>query len=173
MGRNKNLLLFICVLFIINISSFNVQALSTSFSKNAIGNVNIVSTSDASLEKIEAWARSKNATETFISLAKIYKKYAESRGGINWVLAYVQAAKETGYGRFGGVLDESYHNPCGLKNPAGGDDYDPNAHKRFDNWEQGIIAHLDHLALYAAANGFPKTIYVDKWKDEAFASNET
>ena len=173
MGRNKNLLLFICVLFIINVSSFNVQALSTSLSKNAIGNVNIVSTSDASLEKIEAWARSKNATETFISLAKIYKKYAESRGGINWVLAYVQAAKETGYGRFGGVLDESYHNPCGLKNPAGGDDYDPNAHKRFDNWEQGIIAHLDHLALYAAANGFPKTIYVDKWKDEALASNET
>ena len=173
MGRNKNLLLFICVLFIINVSSFNVQALSTSLSKNAIGNVNIVSTSDASLEKIEAWARSKNATETFVSLAKIYKKYAESRGGINWVLAYVQAAKETGYGRFGGVLDESYHNPCGLKNPAGGDDYDPNAHKRFDNWEQGIIAHLDHLALYAAANGFPKTIYVDKWKDEALASNET
>ena len=59
MGRNKNLLLFICVLFIINISSFNVQALS----KEAIGNVNIVSTSDASLEKIEAWARNKNATE--------------------------------------------------------------------------------------------------------------
>ena len=169
MGRNKNFLLFICVLFIINISSFNVQALS----KEAIGNVNIVSTSDASLEKIEAWARNKNATETFVSLAKIYKKYAESRGGINWVLAYVQAAKETGYGRFGGVLDESYHNPCGLKNPAGGDDYDPNAHKRFDNWEQGIIAHLDHLALYAAANGFPKKIYVDKWKDEALASNET
>ena len=76
MGRNKNLLLFICVLFIINVSSFNVEALSTSLSKNAIGNVNIVSTSDASLEKIEAWARSKNATETFISLAKIYKKYA-------------------------------------------------------------------------------------------------
>ena len=71
MGRNKNLLLFICVLFIINVSSFNVQALS----KKAIGNVNIVSTSDASLEKIEAWARSKNATETFVSLAKIYKKY--------------------------------------------------------------------------------------------------
>ena len=95
-------------------------------------------------------------------MAKIYKKYAESRGGINWVLAYVQAAKETGYGKFGGVLDESYHNPCGLKNPSGGDDYDADAHKKFDNWEQGVLAHLDHLALYAAADGFPKTTYVEK-----------
>ena len=169
MGRNKNLLLFICVLLIINVSSFNVQALS----KKAIGNVNIVSTSDASLEKIEAWARSKNATETFVSLAKIYKKYGESRGGINWVLAYVQAAKETGYGRFGGVLDESFCNPCGLKNPAGGSDYDPNAHKKFDNWDQGVSAHLDHLALYAGADNFPKTSYIDKWKAEGLATGET
>ena len=173
MGRKKFLVLFVCVLFIFNVFNFNVQALSSSSSSKAIGNVNIVSTVDTSLEAVEAWARSKNATETFIGLAKIYKKYAESRGGVNWVLAYVQAAKETGYGKFGGVLDESYHNPCGLKNPSGGGDYDANAHKKFDNWEQGVIAHLDHLALYAAADGYPKTSYVDSWKDEALASNET
>ena len=173
MGRKKFLVLFVCVLFIFNVFNFNVQALSSSSGSKAIGNVNIVSTVDTSLEAVEAWARSKNATETFIGLAKIYKKYAESRGGVNWVLAYVQAAKETGYGKFGGVLDESYHNPCGLKNPSGGGDYDPNAHKKFDNWEQGVIAHLDHLALYAAADGYPKTSYVDSWKDEALASNET
>ncbi|MDU5261334.1 MAG: Ig-like domain-containing protein, partial [Clostridium celatum] len=157
----------------LNSFNFNVQALSSNSSSRAIGNVNIVSEVDTSLETIEAWARSKNATETFVGLAKLYKKYAESRGGVNWVLAYVQAAKETGYGRFGGVLDESYHNPCGLKNPSGGDDYDENAHKKFDNWDQGVIAHLDHLALYAAADGYPKTVYVDSWKDEALLSNET
>ena len=173
MGRNKKLLLLICLLFILNVFNFDVQALSSKSSSQAIGNVNIVSSTDTSLETVEAWARSKNATETFVGLAKIYKKYAESRGGVNWVLAYVQAAKETGYGKFGGVLDESYHNPCGLKNPSGGDDYDADAHKKFDNWEQGVLAHLDHLALYAAANGFPKTTYVDKWKDEELASDET
>ena len=173
MGRKKFLVLFVCVLFIFNVFNFNVQALSSNSTSKAIGNVNIVSTVDTSLEAVEAWARSKNATETFVGLAKIYKQYAESRGGVNWVLAYVQAAKETGYGKFGGVLDETYHNPCGLKNPSGGDDYDANAHKRFDNWEQGVIAHLDHLALYAGATGYPKTTYVDSWKDEALASNET
>ena len=173
MGRNKKLLLLICLLFILNVFNFDVQALSSKSSSQAIGNVNIVSSTDTSLETVEAWARSKNATETFVGLAKIYKKYAESRGGVNWVLAYVQAAKETGYGKFGGVLDESYHNPCGLKNPSGGDDYDADAHKKFDNWEQGVLAHLDHLALYASANGFPKTTYVDKWKDEELASDET
>ena len=173
MKKNNFLLVLVCLMFMFNSFNFNVQALTSNLTSRAIGNVNIISTVDTSLETVEAWAISKNATETFVGLAKIYKKYAESRGGINWVLAYVQAAKETGYGKFGGVLDESYHNPCGLKNPSGGDDYDADAHKKFDNWEQGVLAHLDHLALYAAANGFPKTTYVDKWKDEELASDET
>ena len=173
MKKNRFILVLLCLFFMLNSFNFNVQALSSNSSSRAIGNVNIVSEVGTSLETIEAWARSKNATETFVGLAKLYKQYAESRGGVNWVLAYVQAAKETGYGRFGGVLDESYHNPCGLKNPSGGGDYDPNAHKRFDNWEQGVIAHLDHLALYAAADGYPKTVYVDSWKSEGLAANET
>ena len=156
MKKNKSFLLLVCLIFMLNSFTFNVYALNNGTNSRAIGNVKIVSTVDTSLESVEAWARSKNATETFVGLAKLYKQYAESRGGVNWVVAYVQAAKETGYGRFGGVLDESYHNPCGLKNPSGGGDYDPNAHKRFDTWEQGVLAHLDHLALYAGADGYPK-----------------
>ena len=79
MGRNKKLLLLICLLFILNVFNFDVQALSSKSSSQAIGNVNIVSSTDTSLETVEAWARSKNATEAFVGLAKIYKKYAESR----------------------------------------------------------------------------------------------
>ena len=173
MKKNKSFLLLVCLIFMLNSFTFNVYALNSGTSSRAIGNVNIISTVDTSLERVEAWARSKNATETFVGLAKLYKKYAELRGGVNWVVAYVQAAKETGYGKFGGVLDESYHNPCGLKNPEGGDDYDAGAHKKFDNWEQGVLAHLDHLALYAAADGFPKTSYLKNWKDEPLAENET
>ena len=139
----------------------------------AIGNVNILSSDSTTVAQAEAWARAKGATEEFIGLASLYQKYASSRGGVNWVVAYVQAAKETGYGKFGGVLDASYHNPCGLKNSSGGADEDPNAHKRFDNWDQGIIAHLDHLALYAGAVGYPKTNYVSKWQNSNLDSTST
>ena len=173
MFKTKYVSRVLCVLFIVNLFIADLKPLSTSYSSSSIGNIDIISNVDVSVESVEAWAKSKNATETFVSLASIYKKYGQARGGVNWVLAYVQAAKETGYGRFGGVLDESFHNPCGLKVPSGGDDYDPNAHKRFDNWEQGIIAHLDHLALYAGAKGYPKTVYVESWKTESLSINET
>ena len=143
------------------------------FRAAAIGNVNILSSDSTTVAQAEAWARAKGATEEFVGLASLYQKYASSRGGVNWVVAYVQAAKETGYGKFGGVLDASYHNPCGLKNSSGGADEDPNAHKRFDNWDQGIIAHLDHLALYAGAAGYPKTNYVSTWQHSNLDSTST
>ena len=139
----------------------------------AIGNVNILSSDSTTVAQAEAWARAKGATEEFIGLASLYQKYASSRGGVNWVVAYVQAAKETGYGKFGGVLDASYHNPCGLKESSGGSDTDPNAHKRFDNWDQGVIAHLDHLALYAGSAGYPKTNYVSSWNNGNLDSTST
>ena len=123
----------------------------------SILDVNIISNTPVTVEQAKVWARSKNATSTFISLADIYWNYSSKRGGVNPALAYVQAAKETGYGKFTGVLDESYHNPCGMKVTEGGGDKDPNAHKKFDNWEQGVQAQLDHLALYAGATNYPKS----------------
>ena len=173
MFNKRKIVILLSIMMLINFFAINVKAEGYTYFNNTIENINIISIPNVSLESVEAWARSKNATETFVNLAKIYKKYAESRGGVNWVVAYVQAAKETGYGKFGGVLDESYHNPCGLKNPSGGADNDANAHKRFDNWDQGVIAHLDHLALYAAAKGYPKTSYVERWKGSSLSSNET
>ncbi|SJU02468.1 Uncharacterised protein [Clostridioides difficile] len=53
-------------------------------------------------------------------------------------------------------MDESYNNPCGMKTSQGGSDTDPNAHQRFNSWDEGVQAHLDHLALYAGAKGYPK-----------------
>ncbi len=43
-----------------------------------------------------------------------------------------------------------------MKVTAGGADGDPNAHKRFSSWEEGITACVDHLALYAGAPGYPR-----------------
>ena len=116
----------------------------------------IISSPTASVEQMQKWARAKGATETFISLAPKYMKLYSSHGGINPIVAYAQSALETGYGNFGGVIDESYNNPCGMKTKEGGNDNDPNAHQKFDSWEDGISAHLDHLALYTGANGYPR-----------------
>jgi len=116
----------------------------------------IISDSKVTAKQAKQWAKSKGATQTFIDLADIYFKYSPDHGDVNPAIAYVQAAKETGYGKFGGVLDESYHNPCGLKNSSGGGDTDQNAHQRFASWDEGIQAHLDHLALYAGVNGYPR-----------------
>jgi hypothetical protein len=115
----------------------------------------IINPATASYKQAEAWARSLNGTDTFISLARKYWDYAPFYGNVNPVIAYCQAALETGYGKFKGVLDESYKNPCGMKTDKGGSDTDPDAHQRFMSWEDGVKAHLEHLALYAGAAGYP------------------
>ena len=127
----------------------NVQAATTDFK--------IISSTEVTAAQAKKWAKSKGATDTFSNLAALYWKYSEDCGDVNPAIAYVQAAKETGYGKFGGVLDESYHNPCGMKTSSGGGDYDKEAHQRFNSWDEGVQAHMDHLALYAGASGYPKS----------------
>jgi N-acetylmuramoyl-L-alanine amidase len=122
----------------------------------ATSDLKIISDTKVTATQVKKWAKSKGATDTFISLADLYFKYASQHGKVNPAIAYVQAAKETGYGRFGGVLDESFHNPCGLKKSDNGGDTDPNAHHKFASWDEGVQAHLDHLALYAGAAGYPR-----------------
>ncbi|SHK59557.1 N-acetylmuramoyl-L-alanine amidase [Clostridium cavendishii DSM 21758] len=106
-------------------------------------------------DQAKQWAKNKNATDTFIALADLYWKLVSNHGGVNPVVAYAQAALETGFGKFGGILDESFRNPCGLKNSIGSDDK-VTSHAKFNTWEEGVSAHLDHLALYAGANGYPR-----------------
>lgn len=123
----------------------------------AITDTKIISETEITVEQAQKWAKSKGATNTFVELAELYWEYAPEHGGVNPAIAYLQAAKETGYGKFGGVLNESYKNPCGMKTSAGGSDTDPNAHQKFNTWDEGVQAQLDHLALYAGAKGYPKS----------------
>ena len=118
--------------------------------------ISIISSTIVSKYDAKEWAKGRGATDEFIKLADLYWKLCEKRGKVNPALAYVQSAKETNFGKFTGVLDASYHNPCGLKTEQGGGDKEPSAHKRFETWEEGVTAHLDHLALYAGANEYPK-----------------
>lgn len=78
------------------------------------------------------------------------------KNGIDPTILIAQAMKETGYFQYKGVLRPDFCNTCGLKVTKGGGDQDPGAHMRFEYWEDGIMAHSDHLALYAGAIGFPK-----------------
>ena len=151
MNIKKKFIIFIVAFSMIVslVPIMNVQAATTDFK--------IISSTEVTAAQAKKWAKSKGATDTFANLATIYWKYSEDCGDINPAIAYVQAAKETGYGKFGGVLDESYHNPCGMKTSSGGGDYDKEAHQRFNSWDEGVQAHMDHLALYAGASGYPKS----------------
>ncbi|HBY3415493.1 TPA: cell wall-binding repeat-containing protein [Clostridioides difficile] len=114
----------------------------------------------ASLEACLKWAKSKKANDLFIELIPILYDTAVQEG-VNPVLAVAQSAKETGFCNFGGVLDASFKNPCGLKTSVGGSDTDKNAHSRFDTWEEGILAQIQHLCLYAGQDGYPLSNPVD------------
>ncbi len=123
----------------------------------SVKDINIISNTEATANDAKKWAKTKGATEEFLSLADLYWKYSEDCGDVNPAIAYVQSAKETGFGRFGGVLDSSFRNPCGMKTSQGGSDGDKYAHKNFNTWDEGVQAHMDHLALYAGAKGYPKS----------------
>ena len=122
--------------------------------------MNIISKPTATYEQCEAWAKKKKASKAFMDiLPKLYS--ISIKYGVNPCLTIAQCAEETGYCRYGGVLDISFKNTCGLKNSKGGGDKDPNAHARFKTWEDGITAQVEHLCLYAGKEGFP----VSKPKD--------
>lgn len=123
----------------------------------------IISKPTATLEQMKQWAVNKKVSQEFINLASMYYTMAHEIG-INPVMAYAQCAHETGFLYkipSAAGLDTSYHNPCGLKITQGGGDHQASAHKRFLSWEDGISAHLDHLALYAGVSGYPKKNTLD------------
>ena len=109
----------------------------------------------ATAAQLAQWAQARGAAGFFVALAETFFAVA-TKAGVDPAVVYCQSAKETAFGKFGGVLDASYHNPCGLKTTAGGGDKDPAAHTRFACWEDGISAQVDHLALYAGAPGYPR-----------------
>ncbi|QQK08570.1 cell wall-binding repeat-containing protein [Miniphocaeibacter halophilus] len=115
----------------------------------------IIGKPTTTIYQMKQWAKSKGANQLFIDLANDFYNISLARG-VDPAVTYTQSAKETNFMKFTGVLDASYNNPCGMKNSAGGGDYDGEAHKRFNSWSDGIYAQVDHLALYAGKSGYPK-----------------
>ena len=142
----KLIAILLCVSFLIPLSSKSFAAGSAT---------PILGKPTTTVHEMKLWASSRNANQLFIDLAPLYYSVSVQKG-VDPAVTYTQSAKETNFLRFGGVLDASYFNPCGLKTTAGGGDKVPSAHTRFKSWEEGITAQVDHLALYAGANGYPK-----------------
>jgi N-acetylmuramoyl-L-alanine amidase len=118
--------------------------------------MNILGKTKVTYAQLETWVKSvKTASPLLLKNLPIIWRLANDRGILVEVFI-AQICVETGYFKFGGVIDASFHNTCGLKTTKGGGDYVANAHMRFNTWEEGLTAHADHLALYAGAPGFPK-----------------
>lgn len=118
--------------------------------------MNILGESKVTYRQCESWIkRIGTANKLAVELLPLLWKAALANGIVPEILV-AQAMVETGYFNFGGVLTPAFHNTCGLKVAKGGGNYDPNAHMKFNSWEEGIQAHADHLALYAGAPKFPK-----------------
>ena len=136
--------------------------------------MNILGKAEVSYAQVVTFIKSvKTANKLALELLPIFWKAAEGNG-IRPEILYVQALVETGYFNFGGVLDASFHNTCGLKTTKGGGDYEANAHMRFKSWEDGIQAHADHLGLYAGATNCPKySPHTKNYTNEKYKANGT
>lgn len=119
----------------------------------------ILGPSQVTSQQAAAYARRLNATNEWLTLVDLYWSIAYERAGVRPEVAFTQACKETGFGKFGRAVTPAHHNPCGLKvrDPSGMADDDPHAHQTFPDWKTGVTAHIDHLALYAGARGYPRT----------------
>lgn len=106
----------------------------------------ILGAAQISVSQAQAWARSKGATEKFINIAPTYWYYGELTG-IRPEVLYAQAALETGYGKYTGVVSEDMNNWAGIKVKGRNDDA-KEAHETFATPEEGARAHFNHMAAY-------------------------
>ncbi len=101
---------------------------------------------EVTLEEIQAWASAKSATESFIAAAEIYYQYGEITG-IRPDILYAQAAKETGFGKYGGAVLPEMNNFAGIKKYGLNGDATED-HESFETQEDGVRAHFNHMSAY-------------------------
>lgn len=107
----------------------------------------IIGRPTATLNQMKEYAKKKKAEDFFVELAELFYDISLEYG-VDPVVAFAQAGKETAFGRYGGVLDKSFRNPGAIKTRQGGSNNDAAAHERFSSWKRGITAQVQHLALY-------------------------
>ncbi len=107
---------------------------------------NLIGTPQISAERAAEWAKKNGAAQIFIDAAEIYWKYGEITG-IRPEILYAQAAKETGFGKFGGAVKPEQNNWAGIKvKGATGDATED--HETFASPDDGVRAHFNHMSAY-------------------------
>lgn len=112
------------------------------------GRVALLGSPTTTIAQMQKWARAHGATDLFVSLAVLVWRDSLA-AGVDPAVTYAIMAHESGWGRFGGVIDVSYFNWAGIKNPAGGGDFVPGAHYRFRSHAEGVRAVVQHVCAYA------------------------
>lgn len=109
-------------------------------------NTPLMGKSTISQESAIAWAKANNASDLFIDAAQYYWKYGELTG-IRPEVLYAQAAKETGYGRYGGRVLPEMNNFAGIKKYGATGDATED-HETFATREDGVRGHFNHMSSY-------------------------
>ena len=99
-----------------------------------------------SAEQLASFFMSRNleADRTHITQFAQYYIDEASAEGINSDAAFAQMCLETGFLKFGGLVQPEFHNYCGL----GAMDAD-HPGEQFETEELGVRAHIQHLQAYA------------------------
>lgn len=122
-------------------------------------------------EQAFAWARKRGAHERAFAIIPLYYQHAP-RYGIPAENALGQSSWETNDWKYTGQVPPEYHNMAGIKTRTATGDK-PEDHQQFYNAEQGVIAHLQHLARYGGKTAAqlpdpivdPRFTFVTKFTD--------
>lgn len=116
----------------------------------------IMGSSTMSADAMAAYLMEGNSTITKEKALQVADAYLTIGGyyGIRGDIAFFQAMLETGRLTYGGEVDASYNNFCGMK--AAGDTETQYTYAKFATVEEGVEAHIQHLYCYASTNPIPE-----------------
>ena len=106
----------------------------------------LVGDAEVTVDEAKAWAKKMGAHQRFIDIADIYWEYGEITG-IRPEILYAQAAKETGYGKYGGAVVPEQNNWAGIKTRTATGDRTED-HETFETPEDGVRGHFNHMSAY-------------------------
>ena len=95
--------------------------------------------------QLTAYFLSRNANAKRAHIKKFAQYYIDEAAaeGVNSDVAFAQMCLETGYLRFGGLVQPEFHNYCGL---GAMDAEHPG--EQFETEQLGVRAHIQHLQAY-------------------------
>lgn len=115
-------------------------------------NINIINGQVINRNKAKQFSKNLGLDEKIIGLIDYYWELGPKHGGVDPLVAYIQSIITISQKK----VSFDYFNPGGIKDSkvtiaTGVYDY-----KKFATIKEGVEAQLDHLALFAGAEGYPK-----------------